>query len=87
MTHETYSDLWNDESTDSFKADPPNAAIAIAGHETTDPLVVELLSAELNGKDLTYAVSVVSGDLPAEAKDIALFVDLFIVGGSGFGSK
>ena len=40
------------------------------------PIVVELLSASLSGASLTYSVRTVSGEIPADAKDIALFVDL-----------
>lgn len=86
-TPEAIADLRNGKSAESLKTDPPKAAIAIAGHEAPDPLVVELLSAELNGNNVTYTVSVVSGELPAEATDIALFVNLMIEYEAGTGSK
>lgn len=76
MTNEAFAALWSEDSGNGFKTDPPNAAITIAGSETVDPVVVELLSAEMSGSDLTYSVRAVSGELPADAKDVALFVDL-----------
>ncbi|MEX3008321.1 hypothetical protein [Hoeflea sp. TYP-13] len=83
MTHEAFSKLWNDEEKDGFKADPPNAAIAIAGEEATEPLVVELLAVQLSGSELVYKVKVNSGTMPAQAKNVAMFVDAFGATGSG----
>lgn len=77
VAHEDFIKLWADDQQDGFAADPPNAALAIAGLKTAEPLVVELLKAELDGSNVTYTVKVVSGSLPAEAKDVALFVDAF----------
>lgn len=76
MSTEEFAALWSDISGNGFKSDPPNAAITIGGDESADPLVVELLTADLNGKDLTFSVRAVSGELPAQAQDIAMFVDL-----------
>ncbi|MEM6462122.1 MAG: hypothetical protein AAF724_09420 [Pseudomonadota bacterium] len=76
ISNEGFAALWSDESGNGFKSDPPNAAIAIVGDTSADPVVVELISADLNGKDLTFSVRAVSGELPSDAQDIAMFVDL-----------
>ena len=76
ISNEEFAALWSEESGNGFKADPPNAAIAIAGDAAADPVVVELLSANLSGADLTFSIRAVSGELPADAKDVAMFVDL-----------
>ncbi|WP_419910791.1 hypothetical protein [Hoeflea sp.] len=77
MSAEDFANLWAQDRDDGFKADPPSAAIAISGLKTAEPLVIEILAAELNGSAVTYTVNVNSGSLPAEAKDVALFVDAF----------
>ncbi|WP_136658827.1 hypothetical protein [Nitratireductor sp. XY-223] len=77
VSNEDFVGLWADGGQDGFKADPPSAAIAIAGLKLAEPLVVEILSAELKGSNATYTVNVKSGSLPAQAKDVALFVDAF----------
>ncbi|MCY6381215.1 hypothetical protein [Hoeflea prorocentri] len=76
VPHDVFVEMWSDSGEGSFKSDPPNAAIAVAGLETEEPLVVELLTATLNGEGMTFTVNVNSGSIPAEAKDVALFVDL-----------
>lgn len=73
--HEEFVELWATGKPDGFAADPPSAAVAITGAETAEPLVVELLNAELDGSNVTYTVNVRSGTLPAEAREVALFVD------------
>ena len=68
-----FVDLWS--SGGSFAIDPPNAAIsALAGGEQS-PAIVEITGASLEGDSLTYTVSVLSGTLPAQADDVALFID------------
>ena len=76
VPHEVFVGLWSDSGETSFKADPPNAALAVSGLETEEPLVVELLTATLTDEGMTFSVNVNSGSIPAEAKDVALFVDL-----------
>lgn len=76
VPHDVFVGLWDDSGEASFKSDPPNAAIAVSGLETDEPLVVELLTATLTDDGLTFTVNVNSGSIPEKAKDVALFVDL-----------
>ena len=76
MTNQAFAALWSETSGNGFDADPPNAAIAIVGQEPADRVVVELLTAELNGKDLIFSVKPVTGMIPPDAHDVALFIDL-----------
>lgn len=69
----TFLALWDKDG--SFAGDPPNAAVTALSAPNAQPAVVELSSPELEGDDLKYSVKVLSGELPASASDIALFVD------------
>lgn len=69
----TFLELWADGGT--FADDPPNAAITVQSSPDSQPAIVELTTASLDGSDLKYGVKVTSGDLPASASDIAIFID------------
>ena len=66
------------EGKNSFAADPPNAALSIAGDgdENMETLVVVLSDPKLEGDKLTYTVKVLEGTLPKEGKAAALFIDI-----------
>ncbi|WP_419913289.1 hypothetical protein [Hoeflea sp.] len=69
-----FVELWN--SPDGpFASDPPNAAVSVLGNIKDAPAIVELTSAEMDGVQVKYGVKVLSGELPASADNIALFVD------------
>jgi hypothetical protein len=70
---QTFLSLWDDGG--SFADDAPNAALTVLSSPDTQPAVVTLNTAELDGGDLKYSVTVVSGDMPGSADDVALFVD------------
>ncbi len=66
---------WN-KGTNSFKASPPNATIAVfrdASHITDG--IVELSEPKVDGPDLSFRVKMLLGELPAEANELSLFID------------
>lgn len=66
---------------DSFAADPPNAALSMLGDDQREvaEVVVELRDPRLVGRDLSYAVTVLDGAMPARAGVSTLFVDAVII--------
>lgn len=66
---------WN-TGANSFKASPPNATIAVfrdADHITDG--IVELSEPKVSGPDLSFKVKMLLGELPAEGKELSLFID------------
>ena len=72
--NDRYVELWSGIQ-DSFKADPPNAALALLDEPGKSPIVVELMSATLRDDELSYEVRVLEGELPAESGPVSLFID------------
>lgn len=75
MRHTDFAALWDDDSEESFKNDPPNAAITTPDQMDDDPIVLELLSADYNGTDMSFRFKMISGNLPAASVDVAVFID------------
>ena len=73
-----YLEFWK-AGPDSFLKDPPNATLS-AFHEGKDELsdvVVTLRNPRIQGKDLSYDITVISGNLPAaNAGPVSLFIDI-----------
>jgi len=73
-----YLDFWK-AGPDSFLKDPPNATLS-AFYEGKDELsdaVVTLRNPRVEGKDLSYDITVISGKLPAaNAGPVSLFIDI-----------
>ena len=73
-----YLEFWK-AGPDSFLKDPPNATLS-AFHEGKDELsdvVVTLRNPRIQGKDLSYDITVISGKLPtASAGPVSLFIDI-----------
>jgi hypothetical protein len=61
---------------DSFKANPPNAALSIVGDKEPQQLVVELKSPRLEEGSLIYDVNVLDGDKTASGDECSLFIDI-----------
>lgn len=72
--NDRYVQLWS-AIQDSFSADPPNAALALLDEPGKPPIVVELMTAALDGDQLSYKVRVLDGELPAESGPVSLFID------------
>jgi hypothetical protein len=83
LEHTDFAALWDDDSEDSFKSDPPNAALTTPGQVDDDPIVVELLSANYDGSVMTFRFNMISGKLPDTARDVAIFIDTNNWGGAG----
>jgi hypothetical protein len=64
------------EGKDSFKADPPNADISLLDGNALRQIVVVLRDPVLEGDNLTYAVEVLQGDMPATGADVSVFIDI-----------
>ncbi len=82
--HKSVSDfveLWN-KSSDSFKADPPNATLSILDSDTAKNIVVELMSAEAKDDSVTFKVRVLQGEAPKTFSNSSLFIDEFHFGPS-----
>jgi hypothetical protein len=75
MRTEDFIKHWN-TGTNSFKASPPNATIAVfrdANHITDG--IVELSDPKVNGPNLSFKVKLLLGKLPAEADELSVFID------------
>jgi len=70
--------IW-DDGENSFAADPPNAVLSFvgSGEATPDDIVIEISDPVLAGSDLSYAMAVLDGTLPASTGACTLFIDPF----------
>lgn len=61
----------------SFAEDPPNAVICFLEEEDVAPeeVTVVLSYPQLDGDTLTYAVDVLDGTMPAQARSCSVFID------------
>jgi hypothetical protein len=66
--------IWS-EGSDSFKSDPPNASLSIIDDGKVSNAVVELSNPTLKGKDISYQVKILEGDLPASGGTFSLFIE------------
>jgi hypothetical protein len=74
MTTADFVEDW-DVGENSFAENPPNAVISIFnGDEVTDVALV-LKDPILSGKNMTYAVDILDGTMPATGKECSLFID------------
>ena len=67
----SFVDAWS-KGSDSFKNDPPNAALISVGAE---PVIVELHNPRSSDAGLQYDVSVLSGEMPSEMNGVTLVID------------
>jgi hypothetical protein len=67
--------FWS-EGKDSFKSNPPNADISLLEGKTLNQIVVELQDPVLVGDNLTYSVKLLQGEMPEQANDVSLFIDI-----------
>lgn len=75
LRHTDFAALWQDDTPDSFRNDPPNAALTTPGQVDDEPIVMELLSADYDGTVMTFRFAMISGKLPQNASDVAVFID------------
>lgn len=67
--------FWS-EGTNSFKSNPPNADISIVEGGQLRQVIVVLEDPVLSGRNLSYKVKVLQGDLPARGTDLSVFIDV-----------
>jgi hypothetical protein len=67
--------FWS-KGKDSFLSDPPNADLSILEGSDLKQVVLVLKDPELNGKNLSYSVKVVSGEVPEKGSDVSVFIDI-----------
>jgi len=67
--------FWS-EGKDSFKSNPPNADISLLESGKLTQIVVELQDPVLAGDDLTYGIKLLQGEMPAQAADVSVFIDI-----------
>ncbi len=75
MSTTKFIPFWS-EGKDSFLSDPPNADLSIMENGTLRQTVVELRDPALDGDRLTYAVKIISGDMPASGAEVSVFIDV-----------
>jgi hypothetical protein len=73
-----YLEFWK-AGPDSFLKDPPNATLSAfqEGKDELSDVVLTLRNPRVEGKDLSYDITVISGRLPAaNAGPVSLFIDI-----------
>jgi hypothetical protein len=72
-----YLKFWK-QGPESFLKDPPNATLSTfqKGNDDLLDVVVTLRNPRLKGRDLSYDVTVISGELPKAAGPASLFIDI-----------
>lgn len=76
MTTAEFIPFWS-QGQDSFLKDNPNASLSVF-QANAEPAVVEvtLKNPQLSGTDLTYEVTLLSGQVPAQGAEATLFIDI-----------
>jgi hypothetical protein len=74
MKTSAFIPFWS-QGKDSFKANPPNADISLLEDNGMRQIVAELQAPVLTGEDLSYAIKILHGEMPAQASDVAVFID------------
>lgn len=75
MTTAAFVDLWA-EGRDSFKSDPPNAALSAPIGDELQEVVVVLEEPKLEATDLVYQVEVLEGEETLAGGPGSLFIDM-----------
>lgn len=71
---QAFIEAWK-RGPNSFATDPPNAILSLLGEEHVDGIMVELSDPRLEAGDLSYAVTVQDGKVPATFEAASLFID------------
>ncbi len=77
MSNARFIGAWDKGGKHSFAKEPPNAAVSMVVDEKVTSAVVILSDPRMNGFDVSYAVRVIEGQLPASGKSVSLFIDAF----------
>ena len=75
ITSQEFVETW-DKGPDNFASNPPNAVLSIFHADSVSDIVVELKRPALAGGELTYAVDILDGEMPASGGPSVLFIDV-----------
>jgi len=75
ISSQEFVDTW-DKGPDNFASNPPNAVLSIFHTDMVSDIVVELTEPTLTGNQLSYTVTILDGEMPAEGGPSALFIDV-----------
>ena len=75
MATSDFVPFWT-EGEDSFESNPPNADLALLEDGQVENVVVTLYEPRLDGRDLSYKVKLLEGQLPAGGGAASLFIDV-----------
>ena len=75
ISSQEFVDTW-DKGPDNFASNPPNAVLSIFHTDMVSDIVVELTEPALTGNQLSYTVTILDGEMPAEGGPSALFIDV-----------
>lgn len=74
LTTSAYLEYW--EPGSGFASTPPNAALAIQDNSSEEPVILTVNSVQaLGDSEFRYRVTVISGSLPQQVNNAALFLD------------
>ena len=83
MSMDEFLEMWN-SGNDSFKKDPPNAALSVVSANGTGVPIIEIFDPKLSGDTLTFKTRVISGEVPASMGPVSVFVDTVVVARRGY---
>ncbi len=86
LSLEKFVESWNKESSDSFKADPPNAVLSILSDKGNLNVVVEILNPSMESNSVSFNIKPIKGTIPNDIKQSSLFIDEIINGGAWTGT-
>ncbi len=75
MATDDFVPFWS-EGEDSFESDPPNADLALLEQGEVENVVLTLHEPRLEGRDLSYRVTILEGQPPASGGAASLFIDI-----------
>lgn len=75
ISSEEFVDSW-DKGPDNFASNPPNAVLSVFHPDGVSDVVVELTQPKLWKGQLSYAVTILDGEMPANGGPNSLFIDV-----------
>jgi hypothetical protein len=82
MGIDEFIEMWS-SGDDSFKNDPPNAALSILSKNGADTPIIEILDPKKSGHALSLKVKVIAGEVPKSMGPVSVFVDTFVMARRG----
>jgi hypothetical protein len=75
VRNDLFAKLWS-EGANSFKSDPPNAALSVFNPQGQPTQAILVLSnPRLDGRNIQYDARVLKGDIPVAGAESTLFID------------